>query len=372
MSTPAVGEAVLREVTPADLTRLQRLSGYPMVSVLLPTTPGARLGPVDQANLDALVERAQRRLAAELPGAQVDDLIGPLRRLAAQVTAWPTGQGLVLFAGASIVEAYRLALSPAPRVVIDPSFATRDLARSVAENPPYRLLTLESGSAVLYLGTGTQLQKRATGGFPLGAADTDSPADRRGHRHQGEPTHRSPSRWDRFLRQVDEALDADRRTRDLPLILAAAEPLASRYRRRTNQPIVGTIPGNHRRTATARLVALARPVVELYLARQRQEALDGLERAIDGRRAAAGINQVWQAAIDGRVVLLLVDPAYNYPALAAPDGRSLTRSRDAEHPDVLDDAVDEIIELVARHGGRVCFTTIAGTGNQIAAVLETR
>ena len=60
MSTRAIAEAVLREVTPADLTRLQRLSGYPMVSVLLPTTPGARLGPVDQANLDALVERAAR------------------------------------------------------------------------------------------------------------------------------------------------------------------------------------------------------------------------------------------------------------------------------------------------------------------------
>ena len=369
----APAEALLREVTPADLARLQHLSGYPMVSVLLPTTPGARLTPEDQANLTALVERAHRRLTGELPGAQVDELIGPLRRLAAQVIESPAGPGLVLFAGAGVVEAYRIALSPAPRVVIDPSFATRDLARVVAENPPYRLLTLASGSAALYLGTGAQLHERATGGgFPIGEPPTDSPADRRGHLHQGEPSHRGAHRWDRFLRQVDEALTADQRTRDLPLILAAAEPLASRYRRRTSHEFVGTIAGNHQRTPTARLAGLARPVIELHLAQQRQEARDGLERAVDQRRAAMGIHQVWQAASDGRIALLLVDPAYTYPALAAPDGRSLTRSHDPEHPDVLDDAVDEIIELAARRGGRVCFTTLDGTGHEIAAVLETR
>jgi len=369
---PAIAEALLREVTPADLARLQNLSGYPMVSVLLPTTPGARLDLEDQANLSALVEGAQRRLAAELPGAPVDELIAPLRRLATQIADSPTGPGLVLFAGAGIVEAYRIALSPAPRVVVDPSFATRDLAHSVAENPPYRLLTLASGSARIYLGTGAQLHERATGGFPVREPATASPADRRGHLHQGEPTHRGAHRWDRFLRRVDDALDADQRTRGLPLIVAAAEPLASHYRRRTSQQIVGTIPGNRERTPTVRLAYLARPVIELHLAQQRQEALDGLERAVDKGRAASGISQVWQAASDGRIALLLVDPAFTYPALAAPDGRDLTRSRDPEHPDVLDDAVDEIIERVARRGGRVCFTTLNGTGDQIAAVLETR
>lgn len=368
----APAESPLREVTPADLVRLQHLSGYPMVSVLLPTTPGARLTSEDQVNLTALVERAHRRLAGELPGAQVDELIGPLRRLAAQVIEWSAGPGLVLFAGAGVVEAYRIALSPAPRVVIDPSFATRDLARVVAENPPYRLLTLASGSAALYLGTGAQLHECATGGFPIGEPPVDSPADRRGHLHQGEPSHRGAHRWDRFLRQVDEVLTADQRTRDLPLVLAAADPLASRYRRRTSHQIVGTIAGNHQRTPTARLAELARPVIDRHLDQQRQAALDRLERAVDQRRAATGIHQVWQAASDGRIALLIVDPAYTYPALAAPDGRSLTRSRDPEHPDVLDDAVDEIIELVARRGGRVCFTTLDGTGHEIAAVLESR
>lgn len=363
---------VLREVTPADLARLQRLNGHPMVSVLVPTRPGTRLGPTDQTNLAELVDRAQRRLATELAEAQVDELIVPLRRLVAQVADESPGRGLALFVGAGVVEAYRLPLSPTPRVVIDPSFATRDLARAAAENPPYRLVTLASGSASLYLGTGPQLHECATSGFPLGEPANDSPADRRGHLHQAEPTHRGSRRWDRFLRQVDDALTADQRTRDLPLILAAAEPLASRYRRCTSQQIVGTVPGNHQRTPLARLAERARPVLELHLARQRQESLDRLERAVDQRRAAFGINQVWQAARDGRVMLLLVDPAYTYPALAAPDGRSLTRSSDPEDPDVLDDAVDELIELVARHGGHTCFTTLNGTSDPIAAVLATR
>jgi hypothetical protein len=365
-------EAGLREPTPADLARLQALAGYPMVSVLLPTGTGAQLGPVEQAQARQLIDQATRRLAAELPHTKIEDLAESLDRLLDRIADTPTGLGLALFAGVGIVEAYRLSLSPTPRVVIDPTFATRDLARAVAENPPYRLLCLASASAHLYLGAGAQLHELGAGGFPLGEPALDHPPDRRGHLHQGEPTHRSPRRGDRFLRRVDDTLTAEARTQGLPLIVAGAEPVASRFRRRTRHQIVGTIPGNHERTPTARLAELARPVIDLHLARQRQDALDRLERAVDQRRAAFGINEIWRAAHDGRIALLLVDPSYTYPALVAPTGRSLTRSIDPEHPDVLDDAVDDIIELVAPRGGQVCFTTLNGTGDQIAAVLDSR
>lgn len=172
-------------------------------------------------------------------------------------------------------------------------------------------------------------------------------------------------------RDVDHALAGDHRTRALPLILAAAEPLASRYRNRTAQSIVGTIPGNHQRTTLARLSTLARPVIDAYLAQQRHQALDELDQATNRRRAVWGINDVWRAAHDGRVVLLVVDPDYTYPALPAPDGRSLTPSSDPEHPAVIDDAVDEVIEAVSIRGGRACFSPLAPAHRGIAAVLST-
>jgi hypothetical protein len=365
--------SVLRELTPVDLTRLQSLNGYPMVSVLLPTTPGARLAPAETKALGQLLDRAEQRLAIELPTPEVDDVIGPLRRLASRVIDRSSpGSGLALFCGAGVVEAYHLPLGPAPRVVIDPTFATRDLARAVLENPPYRLLALASGTARLYLGTGVHVRERAGHGFPIDARPTTDAADRRGHLHQSERTHHDARRWDAFLRDVDHALNGDHRTRALPLILAAAEPLASRYRNRTAQSIVGTIPGNHQRTTPARLSTLARPFIDAHLAQQRHQALDELDEATNRRRAVWGINDVWRAAQDGRVVLLVVDPDFTYPARPAPDGRSLTPASDPEHPAVIDDAVDEIIEAVSIRGGRACFSPLPPAHRGIAAVLSTR
>jgi len=371
--TPHSTEAcVLRELTPVDLTRLQNLNGYPMVSVLMPTTPGARLDPADTSRLCHLIDRAERRLAVELPDTEIDKVIVPFRQLASRIVDQSaTGLGLALFCGAGVLEAYRLPLRPDARVVIDPTFATRDLARAVLDNPPYRILTLASGTARLYLGTSTHLRERVDHGFPIDSRATAGTADRRGHLHQGERTHHDSRRWDSFLRDVDRALTGDHGTRALPLVLAAAEPLASRYRNRTAHHVIGTIPGNHQRTTTTRLSELARPVIDDHLSNRRRHSLGELDQAINRRLAVSGINEVWRAAHDGRVVLLVVDPEYMYPALPAPDGRSLTPASNREHPAVIDDAVDEAIEAVARSGGHTCFTALAPDHRGIAAVLGT-
>lgn len=362
----------LRALTPVDLARLQNITGYPMVSVLLPTTPAARLAAAESTALRHLIDQAERRLAVELPAREIAEAIGALRALAADITESPTGSGVALFCGAEVLEAYRLPLAPDARVVIDPTFATRDLARAVLDNPPYRLLTLAAGTARLYLGTGTDLHEQLTHGFPFDTTAARSTADRRGHLHQGERTHDDSRRWDWFIRQVDTAAASDRRGRDLPLILAAAEPLASRYRRLARHPIIGTVAGNHQRTTKARLADLARPVIDDHLARQRRAALDELEDAVNRRRVVVGINDVWRAAHDRQIVRLLVDPDYRYPALPAPDGRSLTPSADPEHPAVVDDAVDEIIEAVARHGGSTCFTPLPTEHGRLAAIVSTK
>ena len=254
--------------------------------------------------------------------------------------------------------------------MIDPTFATRDLARAILENPPYRLLALAAGSARLYIGAGAHLYEQTANGFPMRSAKAAPAPDRRGHLHQGERTHRDSRRWDGFLRQLDHALGAAARSRDLPLVLAAAEPLASRFRNRTTQNLIGTVAGNHQRTTPARLADLARPIIDDHLADRRRQSIDELDQAVNRRRAVFGVDEVWRAAHDGKVVLLVVDPDYRYPAVLAPDGRSLTRSPDPEYPTVVDDAVDEIIEAVAQHGGRTCFIPSRPTVEPIAAVLS--
>lgn len=360
----------LQALTPIRLDRLQRATGYPMVSVLTPTTHGARMSPQDRVELDRLLHTVDSRLTLELDGPEIRELTDPLRVLAAQLADTPARHGLALYHGAGTLEAYQLSHRPVARVVIDPTFATRDLVRDQLDNPPYRLLVLSAGTARLHIGSGIELTEHTRAPFPISA--DEQPPDRRGHLHQAVRTHTSPRRADAFLRVVDAALRADRATSTLPLVLAAAEPLASRLPTRSSQPIIGVVAGNHEHTRTSRLAELAQPIVAAHLARQRQETLDDLERAASQRRAAFGVQDVWTAARDRRVARLVVDPTYAQPATTTADARHITPAPDPDQPEVLDDAVDDIIETVTRHGGAISFVPLSDSQGRIAAVLRTR
>lgn len=367
---PADPVSGFAELSADRLDRLQRTRGYPLISVLAATTPRSRLATEDRRTLDRLIDTAESRLALELGGPDVGQLIGPLRTLADEISNQPMRHGLVLFHGAGVLEAHRLSRRPEPRVVIDPTFATRDLVREQLDNPPYRLLVLSSRTARLLVGVGDDLTERTRPPFPISAEEPDP--DRRGHLHHAVRTHAGPRRWDGFVRTVDDALRADRDTATLPLVVAAAEPLASRLSNRSGQHIIGVVAGNHERTRPNRLAQLARPIVSEHLARQRLEALDELERAVSTRRAAFGVHEVWTAARDRRIVRLIVDPGYAQPVTTSADSRHITPVLDPEPPDVLDDAVDDIIEAVALQGGSVSFVPLTEAQGRIAAVLRTR
>jgi hypothetical protein len=115
--------------------------------VLLTTTPGPVLASGDVVRLYGLLERAQRRLSSEAADDTVDTVLARLRALALAVRRSPTDRGLALFASESRAEAVHLGVMVDDRVVVDPTFATRDLVRAFHANPRYRLLVLSEHRA---------------------------------------------------------------------------------------------------------------------------------------------------------------------------------------------------------------------------------
>jgi hypothetical protein len=85
---------------------------------------------------------------------------------------------------------------------------------------------------------------------------------------------------------------------------------------------------------------------------------------------AGGIDEVWDLANDGRVELLVVEDDYHLAARVA--GRHLEPATDVHDADVMDDAVDELIEIVRRAGGEAIMVApgeLAERG-RLAAVLR--
>jgi hypothetical protein len=104
---------------------------------------------------------------------------------------------------------------------------------------------------------------------------------------------------------------------------------------------------------------------------KRSRALVRLAEAVKVNRHASGIIQVWRAAFDKRVQTLLVETDFEYPADVSEDGDRLLPYT-GEGPAALDDAVDEVIEIVLADGGEVFFYDPGALDlhQRIAAVLR--
>ena len=108
-----------------------------------------------------------------------------------------------------------------------------------------------------------------------------------------------------------------------------------------------------------------RAQIQDYLRSRERESLVLLERRAGAGRVVSGIQAAWLAARAERPEMLAVEEGYFFPARLDPDGDLLTEATDLEHPEVIDDVVDELIEAVLRRGGWVALLSdgaLAGHG----------
>src|SRR5262245_46390374 len=111
----------------SELKRLQGLRDYPSVSLLAPTHrthPASRRGPYDVKNL---VAEGVGCFHAEFKKRDVARVIQNLKKRVDRVNWKHSLEGLALFASRNVATAVQLPFRPRARVVIDETFATRDL-----------------------------------------------------------------------------------------------------------------------------------------------------------------------------------------------------------------------------------------------------
>ncbi len=348
--------------TPAEVLDLQSVRTYPAVSVLVSTRPAVRMRREDATRLGGLVDLALARVAAECPRDVSAAVAEQLETLAASACERPTRAGVALYtAPGRPGGGWSLPVPVVERAVVDPTFATRDLVQALHRTPRHVVLVLADDRAHLFDAAGDLLVPALGGAFPLSAAPGGTrPAGGRGAR--GRPRGRTvrggrPESGpdETFLRHVDAALGSYLRVHPAPLVITGTTRTVAAFTRlsRNTGGLAGVVPGAHARSSPARLAALVRPVLEAYLRSRQDEALALLDRRTGEGRGVAGMQTVWLAARRERPEMLVVDEAFFYPARLSDDGDLVLPAPDVDHPEVVDDVVDEVIELVLGRGGWV-------------------
>jgi hypothetical protein len=337
----------------ADLESLRAPREYPAVSVLSPLQRRRPGNAKDAIRLRHLAERARRRLHDELGVRDSEAVVQHLEDgIAAVDLAHPT-DGVAVFATATETHVLPLPFTVPERVVVNHAFEIRDLTRGLARRPRYRLLALGLKPARLLEADGDDLVEVTDHGFPMFIEGARGEAiDSGGYAPRSS---RTEPQLEQFFRRVDAGLGAIAAGHPLPVVLVGTERDLAHFARVTEHRdwLIGEVNGNHERTPADELARLAAPVVAADLAQREAAAVVELVEAIGAARAVVGIKPVWERASEGRGRTLFVEEDFEYPARIV-DGR-LEPAADADAPEVIDDAVDALVDIVLETGGDVVF-----------------
>lgn len=339
-----------------DVHLVQQIMGYPCVSITLPTHRTAPENRQDPVRVKNLVREAVNRLLDEFPKREIEPLLIRLEKLAESIDYNYLLDGLVLYANHDFSQSFMLPFSIPERVVVDDTFLTRDLVHALNHTTRYWVLSLSEKPTRLYEGVRDNLKEIQIEGFPMEHTMPGGSKSLPGGKGVNISAYRDEYHR-KFFRQVDSALkpfmDADR----LPLVVVGVDRYHSFFNEVTkySDQIIGRITGNHDKTSVHDLSKLVWPLVDENLAKLRQKMLGELEKAVSDRKVATEISDIWQKASSGLGRHLMVEEGFQYPARLDQSGQNLIPADDVTAPDVIDDAVDEIIEFVVQMGGEVTF-----------------
>lgn len=339
-------------ITRQDLKQLQSLIKIPALSILLPThrtSPDNRQDPIRVKNL---VDEATQRLSEEFSGRELEPLLKQLDALVSTIDYPHTLDGLALYVSHDFAQLYYLPFTIPARVVIDQTFATRDLVYGMHRAQRYWVLLLSQASTRLLAGTGETLEEVHDKNFPMqmtGPGAT-APLPYSADSSYLDDRHR------RFFQQVDGAFTTYAQDEELPIIVGGVDRQISFFREVSQHAslIAGTLTGNFDIATTHELAPQAWDVVQSVRKAQQDDALQALDQAMSAQAVVSTIGEAWRLAQEGRGKLLLVEKNYHVPAIVAEDG-SLELVEQPGGTEVMDDAVDEIIEAVLAKGGKVAI-----------------
>ena len=250
--------------------------------------------------------------------------------------------------------------------------------------PLLRALTFPHVGFVLALAQGSvRLVEVVEGLAPAEVRVPELPRDVASAAGKSSITDRAPSgrlqgsegqkvRMRQYARQVDQALRPLLNGVDVPLILAATDPLDSIFRSVSTYPHLAptTIAGNPEATTDTDLVARARAVLDELYASELDTIHELYRRRASEHCAAADIVDVARAATFGAVDTVLVDIDEIVPGVVDEETGNVTFVEGSDA--VSYGVVDEIARRVWLNGGRVLAVRrddIPG-GGSVAAILR--
>ncbi len=335
------------------LKELKNIVSESCVTIILNTHRTKPDNLKDGLTLKNLVKEAETRLLADESKREAKKLIDKLNTLVASIDHNFNLESLILFVNENISQYVRLPISVEDRVVIDHTFATRDLVRALHFEANYYVLVLSQQKVRLIEAFNDKVIEEVGSPFPIVNTKFFST-----NKAELSNASRQTNLVNEFFNSVDKEVNTIRKQNSLPVLICSEDGNYHEYLKIADQKnsILDTYLNKNRLDEKDHaIVNEAWKIVQEYTKKKNSDRKSELLKAVTANKFLSDINEIWKAVLEGRVQTVFMEQGLFQPAILANNQITLVSNEERVNKEVIDDIYDEIIENNMNFGGDVVF-----------------
>lgn len=307
----------------------------------------------DELALKNHIKEVETRLLADTTKRDATKLIEKLHTLAGQIDHSRNLDSLMLFVNHDIAEITRLPIKVVDRVIIDDTFATRDLIRSIHAESHYYILVLSQEKVRLIEALNDHVVKEFKAPFPIENNQFFAK-----NKTEAAVASKQTNLIAEFFNQVDKEVNVIRKQNPLPVLICTVEENYHEYLKIADQKesIFTSFLNKNRISEKDHAIVLeASKIVDAHIIKRNNERKSELLKAVSENKFLSDTNEIWKAISEGKIQTLFIEQGLFQPAILENNEIVYVTEDHRTDKEVIDDIFDEMIELNMNYGGDVVF-----------------
>ncbi|MGF1556289.1 AOC03_06830 family ribosome hibernation factor [Paucihalobacter sp.] len=334
--------------------RIKNIQTEGCVTIVVSTHRSHPENEGDALRLKNLVKNAEERLYDSFEKRFVWPIMEHLEALVEKIDHRKNLESLLIFANKDMAEYTRLAINVTDRVIIDDTFATRDLVRAEHEQEAYYTLVLSKNEARLIEAMNDNAIAEVKGNFPY-ENQTLYNTDKLQRTLAGSDENLIKEFFNRIDKEVQTVLKAH----SLPVIIIADERNLTHFMEIADRKefYLGGIT-KLRGVEGAKIhhiIDQAWPEVHKLNRERNAKRMEELGKAVGSGKFLSDLNEIWNAILQGKAQTLFIKKGYFQPGIIEGNKVVPVETLEKEQPNACDDIIDEMIEQNLAFGGDTVF-----------------
>lgn len=346
-------------MTRNDVKNLKKYQGYPSITILVPTYRTIPEKLKDKINVKNAISKSIDILLNNFDKKEIMPFAEKLDELVSKIDFSKTLDALAFFVNKDISLVYYLPFKVEEKVTVDKFFDVRDLEIALNKAQFFWVLALSKKPTRLFKSNFEYIEEIIDPeSFPY-QRDYDVTSDKTlyGYGIGNLDSKYITDEGKQFMIEVDDLLNKYISKEKWPIILLGTEKDRNYFYQASKHKddIIGQVEGDFCNASIIDIEKEAKKVIENYFKLKQEEALKLLDTAIGELKFCSGIKETWHQALQGRIRILLVEENYTIFGSVNKENPENIILYDHQIKSSESDLVNELIDQVILHDGKVVF-----------------